>query len=460
MLVNDSIVRKSKIIIIGAGAAGTELAQDIVHTQKPWEVVGFLDDKKEGDDVLGVIDDLPQVLGAKGVQKVFFAIPRVKTDRLVVIRRICHEHGVDFFIIPPKPETVANEAKVSMLRKLHVSDLMGRAFQSGDLHVHKPYYANKTVLVTGAAGSIGSELVTQLLEIGARVICADVSEYGVFKLHQKHSGREGFLSAIVDLKDAAAVEELLVRHKGIDVVFHAAAYKHVPLMESHPKTCFKNNVVGTQNLFQACRKVGVPNVVLISTDKAVRPSNIMGATKRLCEMEMSNYTDAMKINCVRFGNVLGSSGSVVQIFQNRVETGLPLHVTDKRMRRYFMSIPEAVFLILETGKTEETGRIFLLEMGEMIPVVELAEKVIQVNGYLPHEEIPIHITQPRPGEKLEEDLYANNERSSQTVHDKIYAMKEELFALEKFNEALREFLSDFEGKTDAEVRDFIFSIVR
>ncbi|PJA45304.1 nucleoside-diphosphate sugar epimerase [Candidatus Uhrbacteria bacterium CG_4_9_14_3_um_filter_50_9] len=453
-------MRKANILIIGAGSAGTELAADIKKTKQPWDLLGFLDDFVQGAHVLGTMKNLDHVLRTHAIHKVFFAIPRIKTDQLIELRRTCHVHGVDFLLIPPDPSVVTSGASVSLLRPLRVSDILGRSFERGDLNAHRDFYQGLSVMVTGAAGSIGSELVAQLTHTGVKqLICVDKHEYGIFELTQTHGSRKELRVAIADLTQKDDVEGLFQRFGPPDVLFHAAAYKHVPLMESHAKICIKNNILSFKHVADTAAQHGVKRFVLVSSDKAVHPANVMGATKRHNELSMCDYQDAMHINAVRFGNVLNSSGSVIPIFQRQIEQGGPVTVTDKRMKRYFMSIPEAAFLILETAKTDETNKIFLLDMGEMVPIVELAKKVIQVNGFIPEEDIQIEFSHARPGEKLEEDLYLDTHQTP-SHHPKISLVRDDHDDRTTFNTHTQQLLEGLTQLSDDELKQLLFASIK
>jgi FlaA1/EpsC-like NDP-sugar epimerase len=454
-------MRKANVIIIGAGSAGKDLCEDISNVQKPWNVVGFLDDVVRNADVLGSIGDLGTILSEKRIHKVFFAIPRMKTEKILQLKRTCHLHGVDFLIIPQDFEVTSSGigARVSQLRELEITDMLGREFKRGDLFVHTEFYKNQTVLITGAAGSIGSELVKQLIGIGARkIICVDQSEIGMFELQQKYGRFTQIEIVVTDLKEKEDIEHIFKNNRPIHIVFHAAAYKHVPLMEKHPKVCIRNNIKAFQNLLEASEVHGVEQVVLVSSDKACTPINVMGATKRVCEMLMQNHSTNMRVNCVRFGNVLNSSGSVVQIFNRQIKQGWNLIVTHRDMKRYFMTIPEAVFLIIETGKFSKSEKTFLLNMGEMIRIADLAKKVIQIHGYLPDEEIKIEYTEPRPGEKLEENLYDGIGTFQPTDHEQILMLPDATFNVNLFNQQLSELMSNLGKMTDSEAKQKLFEI--
>jgi FlaA1/EpsC-like NDP-sugar epimerase len=341
------------------------------------------------------------------------------------IVQLCEDTGVDFKTVPGPKEIVNGLVQVQQIRDVKVEDLLDRVPIEIDLNQVREYLQGKTILVTGAAGSIGSELVKQSLKLNPeKVVCVDRSENSLFYLDndlKQAYDTESYRIVVADILDLPKMKYILNTYRP-EVVFHAAAYKHVPLMEYHPEEAVRNNILGTANLVQLCEQHGVEKFVLISTDKAVNPTSVMGATKRVAELVMQSYSakSSMKLATVRFGNVLASYGSVIPLFQKQIAEGGPITITHPEMKRFFMTIPEAVKLIFQATKMSNGNDIFVLDMGEPIKIVDIARRLIKLSGFEPDKDIKIKYIGLRPGEKLWEELWNKDEAPLKTSHPKIY----------------------------------------
>ena len=422
---------RKRALIYGAGAAGVSLLREIHQNPAlPYEVVGFVDDKTgaigtmiQRARILGPGRALPDLVKAHAIETVLIAIPSATGAQMAAILKHCHDAGVSYKTVPGLAEVIESAGLGTQMRDVAVEDLLGRTPVRLDHDVIRSKIASTTVLVTGAAGSIGSELCRQIAPFRPGAIVAfDIAETALF--HLEREMRLAFpgiplYPEIGSIQNARRLADLFTRYRP-STVFHAAAYKHVPMMESHPFEAVENNVFGTLNLAAAAEHHGVSDFVMISSDKAVRPTNIMGATKRVAELlihSMQNGTT--KFVSVRFGNVLGSNGSVVPIFKSQIAAGGPVTVTHPEMRRYFMTIPEAVQLVLQASTMGRGGEIFVLDMGEPVKIVDLATNLILLSGLRPGNDIRIEFTGVRPGEKLYEELNVFDETTLATYHEKI-----------------------------------------
>ena len=421
-----------KVLIVGAGAAGQSLAREI--TQNPhlkWKVVGFVDKdanraKKwfQGIPVLATIDDLKKILPIKSISHVLLADPSLCQKELRRIVKLCNENSVKSKILPNVESILNGDVSIHHVRDVKLEDLLGRPPITLETSRIEKYLHGKTVLVTGAAGSIGSEICRQVSQYGVKnVILFDSAETPLFNIERELFAKFPnirFITQLSDVRDNWQVEHVFKMYHP-EVVFHAAAYKHVPMSEKNPLTVIDNNVLGTRILAYTASRYQVQNFVMISTDKAVNPTNVMGASKRAAEVYVQALakTSQTKMVTVRFGNVLGSNGSVVPIFQEQISKGGPVTVTHPEVTRYFMTIPEAVQLVLQSGSMGEGGEIFVLDMGEQIKITQLAEELIRLSGMVPYEDIDIVFTGLRPGEKLHEELLHEKEGILPTNHEKI-----------------------------------------
>jgi FlaA1/EpsC-like NDP-sugar epimerase len=421
--------------IIGAGDAGAAIARELLNKPslrlKP--VVFFDDDplkwhqRLHGIPIAGKPEFLRDSKWQTQLRKIIIAMPGASVSRLGEIARLAAEVGIPSDTIPALDQLVAGRVKIAHLRPVQIEDLLRRSPVLLDQAGIRSLIRDQIVVVTGAGGSIGAELCRQILTQAPRsLILIDRSEVQLFQIEQEliERGARGVIVPLVaDIADPDRIREILQRHRP-DALFHAAAHKHVPMMESQPGEAIRNNSLGTANLARLAHECGVGRFVLISTDKAINPTNVMGASKCLAEIFLQAFSAAnpnpTRFMAVRFGNVLGSSGSVVPIFQKQIAAGGPVTVTHPEVTRYFMTIPEAVGLVLQAGALGQGGEIFVLDMGEPIKIVDLATQMIELSGYRAGEDIEIQFSGLRPGEKLYEELSHQKERLTETGHPKIF----------------------------------------
>ncbi len=437
-----------RVLLYGAGEAGVTVVREMANVSGI-QIVGFVDDDPRktatvlsGVKVLGTGKDLGRIVRESGADEVVISIVTAAPGALPRILSACRRIRIPARIVPGMKELLSKEARVSHFREIRSEDLLGReslAVTEMDPEVLRVYQGRR-ILVTGAGGSIGSELTRQLLLAKPqRITILDKDENSIYELEQELKFRDPNVpidAVIADLKIPERVSAVL-READPQIVFHAAAHKHVPLMEMHPCEAVLNNVMGTDNLLKACTVFGIERFVFISSDKAVNPTNIMGATKRIGENMVHGYADgSMKRACVRFGNVMGSRGSVVPLFLRQVEDGGPVTVTDPNIVRYFMTIPEAVQLVLCAGTLANGGEIFILNMGSPRKIIDVAQQVIAMCGLQPGKDIQIAFTGLRPGEKMNEELVAPNETVSSTRFEKISVIQRMPFNEHAFREAV------------------------
>ena len=425
-----SLTQGEPVIVLGAGEAAMALVKDLARSRQ-WRVVALLDDDKTlfGREVFGVkvqgsIQDLPDVNRRKQAQHVIIAMPSAHHEKRRQAMELASRLGLDVLTVPAIDDLISGKVSISQIRKVDVEDLLGRDAVKLDNTGLDALIAGNPVLVSGAGGSIGSELCRQILKYKpSTLVCFDLSEFALYTLEQELSTLKKnvkFVYLTGDVKNRQRVNDVLAQYQPA-VVFHAAAYKHVPLMENgNVWEALSNNVVGTYTLAQACIEAGTAKFVLISTDKAVNPTNVMGASKRLAEMVCQGLQGALgtRFVIVRFGNVLGSSGSVIPKFREQIAHGGPITITHPEITRYFMSIPEAAQLVMQAGLMGEGGEIFVLDMGEPVKIAALAADMIRLSG-LQIDEIKIEYVGLRPGEKLYEELLADDEQTQATPHDKL-----------------------------------------
>lgn len=426
---------RKNVLIIGAGSAGTMTASELQrHTELGYHVVGYLDDDEKAigqvrysAPVLGTLAQFAQISQEYKVERAIFAIPTAAGSVVRDIQQQAQRLNIPLQIMPAYFELIDGVVTHSRLREVGVEDLLRRESVPVDLHKVREYIAGKTVLITGAGGSIGSELVRQVFACHpGRVIAVGRGENSIFELEQSLQMRhqQGYpigelVPVITDVRDRESLRAVFQQHKP-ELVFHAAAHKHVPLMEANPEQAILNNVVGTKNVVELAKEFGITRLVNISTDKAVRPTSIMGASKRLAEAIVMDAADSEhEYVSVRFGNVLGSRGSVIPRFRAQIKAGGPVEVTHKDMTRYFMTIPEAVQLVLQAGAFAQPGSIYILDMGHPVKIADLAEDLIRLSGLTPHEDIQITYVGIRPGEKLYEELATDLERTETTPHERV-----------------------------------------
>ncbi|MBU3133184.1 polysaccharide biosynthesis protein [Clostridium gasigenes] len=427
---------QERVMIIGAGSAGTMIINEMLSRRNlKLNPILLIDDReyKKGKRISGVKveggrKDIVRLAQEKEINTIILAIPSIDNENKKEILEICKRTNCKVKIIPGIYEIISGEATVSKIKDVELEDLLGRDQVVLDSRGISEYLNNKVVLVTGAGGSIGSELCRQIVTFGPRVlILFDIYENTIYDIQNELKVNYPDLNMKVligSVRDKDRLEEIFEKYK-IQVVFHAAAHKHVPLMEDSPKEAIKNNVFGTFNLAEVADKYKVEKFVIISTDKAVNPTNIMGATKRLCEMIAQAFNSVSKTEfvAVRFGNVLGSNGSVIPLFKKQIKNGGPVTVTHKSITRYFMLIPEAAQLVLQAGGFAKGGEIFVLDMGEPVKIYDLAIDLIKLSGFEPNRDIKIKVTGLRPGEKLYEELLMSEEGLLETTHNKIHIGK-------------------------------------
>jgi FlaA1/EpsC-like NDP-sugar epimerase len=420
------------ILIVGAGAAGRMLLQEIKHNREMrYHVAGFLDDdpgkigaKVNEVPVLGRISDLRRIARLQGVEQAIIAIPSAPAKLIRQVVHLSQEAGLAIQTLPAITDMLDPARLAAQLRDVNLEDLLGRDPVRLDVERIKAYLTGRRILVTGAGGSIGSEICRQVARFQPReILLFDAAETPLHEIHIALVRDFPHLKVtpyLADVRDRAQVSRVFHEARP-HVVFHAAAYKHVPMMEYHPAEAVKTNVFGTRNLAEVAHETRVERFVMISTDKAVNPTNVMGSSKRAAELFVQSFNDHSDTEfvTVRFGNVLGSNGSVVPLFQEQIRRGGPVTVTHQDVTRYFMTIPEASQLVLQAGSMGRGGEIFLLDMGEPVKIGDLAEELIRLSGFEPHEDIAIEITGLRPGEKLFEELLIDGEGIQPTEHPKI-----------------------------------------
>jgi len=422
-----------RVLIVGAGQAGEYLVRDLLRMRgHEYLPVAFVDDKarRHGQDlhgvpVVGACDAIPEVVERLDIELIMLAVPSAKAAQMRRLVELCERSGVPFQTVPPLDALMSGKVSINELREVSIEDILGRDPVSLDWEGIRQGLTGKTILVTGAGGSIGSELCRQIAALEpARLVLMENSEYNLYalelELQQQFPGVR-LEARLGDVRDQPKVEQLFAEQQP-DVVFHAAAYKHVPMLEQQLREAVYNNVLGTRNVALAADRHGCSEFVLISTDKAVNPANVMGATKRVAEIFCQNLNarSATRFITVRFGNVLGSAGSVVPLFRKQIRAGGPVTVTHPEMERYFMTIPEAAQLILQAGVLGKGGEIFVLDMGEPVKIQYLAEQMIRLSGKEPQKDIAIVHSGLRPGEKLYEELFHEQERLEKTGHEKIF----------------------------------------
>ena len=423
----------TKVMIVGAGDAGASIIKEIKqHPEYNKKVAVAIDDdsRKIGKRISGVKiaadrSKIKTMARKKGIDEIIVAIPSANHKEIQNILNECNKTKCKIKVLPSLGELINGDVSVSHLRDVEIEDLLGRDPVKVNLREISGYLEEKIVLVTGGGGSIGSELCRQIARFRPRrIIAMDIYENTVFELANEMKSKYPQLEfevVIGSVRSRERVHEVFEKYKP-HVVFHAAAHKHVPLMEKNPKEAIKNNIIGTKNLIDMADEYSVSKFVLISTDKAVNPTNVMGATKRAGEMMLQEKSTHSRTSytAVRFGNVLGSNGSVIPIFRKQIENGGPVTVTHPDITRYFMTIPEAVQLVIQAGAMADGGEIFVLDVGEPVRIMDLAENIIRLSGYIPRVDIDIEITGLRPGEKLYEELLLDEENMKKTAHQKIY----------------------------------------
>lgn len=459
-MVTESKGDKANLLIVGAGDAGAMLVRELEQNAAATiRIVGFVDDDERkqkgrlaGFPILGTIDELPAVVQANKIDEIVIAIPSADGDTIRHIDVQCRKTGAKVRIMPGIYEMVSDEVAMGEMREIRLEDLLRRDPIHLDFGKITSYIAGKTVLITGAGGSIGSEISRQISRVGAKeIILLGRGENSIYEIHQELKRKfpeQIYHTVIANITDKERMARVFKRFQP-QVVFHAAAHKHVPLMEIQPEEAVKNNVFGTKNVAELADENHAEIFVLISTDKAVNPTSVMGATKRTAELVLQeiNQHSHTKFVTVRFGNVLGSRGSVVPLFEKQIAAGGPVTVTHKEMTRFFMTIPEAVQLVLQAGSQAVGGEVFLFDMGKPVKIKDMAEDLIRLHGLTPGKDIKIAYTGLRPGEKLYEELLTSEEGTTSTKHKKIF--KAQIRPLDE--EDLQQSLQTLKESTDKQI---------
>ncbi|OQO43081.1 short-chain dehydrogenase [Enterococcus hirae] len=446
-------------LIVGAGEGGRILYNSFLgsKTAQDIHVVGFVDDDPNkrntylsGKKVLGALKDIPELIEKYDIQMVTIAIPSLSRKKLRRIFELVESACVKVNTMPSIEELASGKISVSKLKTIDVVDLLGRDEVKLDIESIKDQITDKVILVTGAGGSIGSEICRQIIQFNpAKLLLLGHGENSIYlidrelRTHHQNCPTE-IVPIIADIQDREKINEIMEQYHP-DIVYHAAAHKHVPLMEYNPKEAVKNNIFGTKNVAEAAKAAKVKNFVMVSTDKANNPPNVMGSTKRIAEMIVTglNEEGCTKFSAVRFGNILGSRGSVIPVFREQIAQGGPITVTDFRMTRYFMTIPEASRLVIQSGALAKGGEIFILDMSEPVKIVDLAKNMIRLSGYS-EDEIEIIETGIRPGEKLYEELLLDKERNDEAVYEKIFVGNIKGYSIQKVMDFVKSLPQDDE----------------
>ena len=466
---DSSVMGNAKpTLIVGAGAAGTLLVrQMLMHPAMRMDPIAFVDDDPDklrkdiyGVRILGAIKDIERIVDTMGITKVVIAMPSLPIKKLNEVYDVARKTGAECVILPNIDDVMSGNLHVQQLRNVEIEDLLGREPVELDQTMIEKQLRGKKILVTGAGGSIGSEICRQVSKFKPKeIIILGHGENSIYQLNMelvgKYSQHFTITPVIADVQDRKRIFEVMDKYKP-DVVYHAAAHKHVPLMELNPREAVKNNILGTRNVAEAASHARVKAFVMVSTDKAVNPPNIMGATKRLCEMivqDMATRSEYTKFVAVRFGNVLGSRGSVIPLFKKQIAEGGPITVTHPDIVRYFMTIPEAAQLVIQAGALARGGEIFVLDMGQPVKIVDLAKNLIRLSGY-DEGDIEIKFTGLRPGEKMYEELLNEGEVNPKQVFPKIHIG---IADNSKINRVYN-FIENFESYTDQQLHDELIDI--
>lgn len=424
---------QEKLLIIGGGYSANDIIKTLKSTLKgKYEIVGIIDDNKKrmgysvsGVKIIGNRNDIERICRETQIDTIFFTIVNIDQENKKEILEICNKTKAKVKVLPGLRELISEENLYQSLRDVEIEDLLGRDPVELDNNNIKSIIKDKVVLVTGGGGSIGEELCRQImLHNPKQLLMLDIYENSLYNIEQELKSNypnDDIKAIIANIRDEERIFDIFEEYSP-EIVFHAAAHKHVPLMENNPTEAIKNNIFGTYNLVNACDKYNTKRFILISTDKAVNPTNVMGATKRVCEMiiQAKDKESETEYVAVRFGNVLGSNGSVIPLFKKQIAAGGPVTVTHKEITRFFMTIPEAVALVLQSITYAKGGEIFVLDMGEPVKIYDLAKSLIELSGLTLGKDIDIEITGLRPGEKLYEELLMNEENLEETKHEKIF----------------------------------------
>ena len=466
---DTSVMENAKpTLIVGAGAAGTLLVrQMLMHPAMRMDPIAFVDDDPDklrkdiyGVRILGAIKDIERIVDTMGITKVVIAMPSLPIKKLNEIYDVARKTGAECVILPNIDDVMSGNLHVQQLRNVEIEDLLGRDPVELDQTMIEKQLRGKKILVTGAGGSIGSEICRQVAKFKPKeIIILGHGENSIYQLNMelvgKYSQHFTITPVIADVQDRKRIFEVMDKYKP-DVVYHAAAHKHVPLMEINPREAVKNNILGTRNVAEAASHARVKSFVMVSTDKAVNPPNIMGATKRLCEMivqDMATRSEYTKFVAVRFGNVLGSRGSVIPLFKKQIAEGGPVTVTHPDIVRYFMTIPEAAQLVIQAGSLARGGEIFVLDMGKPVKIVDLAKNLIRLSGFS-EGDIEIKFTGLRPGEKMYEELLNEGEVNPKQVFPKIHIGIADNSQINR----VYNFIENFESYSEQELHDELIDI--
>ena len=466
---DTSVMENAKpTLIVGAGAAGTLLVrQMLMHPAMRMDPIAFVDDDPDklrkdiyGVRILGAIKDIERIVDTMGITKVVIAMPSLPIKKLNEVYDVARKTGAECVILPNIDDVMSGNLHVQQLRNVEIEDLLGRDPVELDQTMIEKQLRGKKILVTGAGGSIGSEICRQVAKFKPKeIIILGHGENSIYQLNMevvgKYSQHFTIKQVIADVQDRKRIFEVMDKYKP-DVVYHAAAHKHVPLMEINPREAVKNNILGTRNVAEAASHARVKSFVMVSTDKAVNPPNIMGATKRLCEMivqDMATRSEYTKFVAVRFGNVLGSRGSVIPLFKKQIAEGGPVTVTHPDIVRYFMTIPEAAQLVIQAGSLARGGEIFVLDMGKPVKIVDLAKNLIRLSGFS-EGDIEIKFTGLRPGEKMYEELLNEGEVNPKQVFPKIHIGIADNSQINR----VYNFIENFESYSEQELHDELIDI--
>ena len=466
---DSSVMENAKpTLIVGAGAAGTLLVrQMLMHPAMRMDPIAFVDDDPDklrkdiyGVRILGAIKDIERIVDTMGITKVVIAMPSLPIKKLNEVYDVARKTGAECVILPNIDDVMSGNLHVQQLRNVEIEDLLGRDPVHLDQTMIEKQLRGKKILVTGAGGSIGSEICRQVAKFKPKeIVILGHGENSIYQLNMelvgKYSQHFTITPVIADVQDRKRIFEVMDKYKP-DVVYHAAAHKHVPLMELNPREAVKNNILGTRNVAEAASHARVKSFVMVSTDKAVNPPNIMGATKRLCEMivqDMATRSEYTKFVAVRFGNVLGSRGSVIPLFKKQIAEGGPITVTHPDIVRYFMTIPEAAQLVIQAGSLARGGEIFVLDMGQPVKIVDLAKNLIRLSGY-DEGDIEIKFTGLRPGEKMYEELLNEGEVNPKQVFPKIHIGIADNSQINR----VYNFIENFESYSEQELHDELIDI--
>lgn len=460
-----------RVMILGAGFYGAGLLKQIRNFQVEYSVVGFIDDdprklnkKIMGVKIIGVRKDIPKLAAKLNIKTILVAVGNISSEDLREINDLCKQGGLNCRVVESVVNISTNELYIKSLKNIQINDLLGRSSISIDMSMIRTMIKGKRVLVTGAGGSIGSELCSYILEYGpSSLVMLDQVENNLYDLELTLGPKqnEGVLHYVLgSIRDKKKMRSVFETHRP-QLVFHAAAHKHVPLMESNIIEAFSNNIFGTKLIAEMSEEWKVEKFVLISTDKAVAPSNIMGMTKKIAEnfIRFLAQQSSSHFIIVRFGNVLGSRGSVVPLFEKQIERGGPITITHPEMTRYFMTIPEAVQLLLQAASIGDGGEIFLLDMGSPVKIIDLARKMIECSGLTPEVDVKINVIGVRPGEKMHEELVDKNEMLEKTFHEKIHRLTFKSSPGNNYGEVVDNFLRNMENVPEKELRENLLTLL-